>query len=138
MRGVNRLIIVGRVGRDPELRHGRTGTAWCSLSVATDRSVRQEHGWSTLTDWHRVKAFGRTAELCHERLSRGSLVAVEGPLTYETWRDDSGNSRTAAVVLADRVGNILRFGRVHKRRLDSQTFKKIADQTNRAPVNCFA
>ncbi len=103
MRGVNRLIIVGRVGRDPELRHGRTGTAWCSLSVATDRSVRQEHGWSTLTDWHRVKAFGRTAELCHERLSRGSLVAVEGPLTYETWRDDSGNSRTAAVVLADRV-----------------------------------
>jgi single-strand DNA-binding protein len=103
MRGVNHLILVGRIGREPELRHGRNGTAWCSLSVATDRSVRQERGWSTTTDWHRVRAFGRTAELCHERLRRGSLVAIEGPITYDTWRDDSGNGRTVAVVLASRV-----------------------------------
>ena len=103
MRGVNRLILVGRVGRDPELKHGRSGTAWCALSVATDRSVKQDQGWSTTTDWHRVKAFGRVAELCHQRLSRGSLIAVEGPITYETWRDDTGARRTAAVVLADRV-----------------------------------
>ena len=103
MRGVNRLILVGRVGRDPELKQGRSGIAWCSLSIATDRSVKEDQGWSTTTDWHRVRAFGRTAENCHQRLTRGSLVAVEGPVTYETWRDDSGATRTAAVVLADRV-----------------------------------
>ncbi len=103
MRGVNRVILVGRLGRDPEVRYGRSGTPWCSLSVATERSVKNGEGWEQVTDWHRVKVFGRQAEQCGARLRRGSLAAIEGPMTYDTWTDDDGVKRTTSTVYADRV-----------------------------------
>ncbi len=103
MRGVNRILLVGRVGADPELKISRSGLPWCALSIATDRSVQEAEGWTTKTDWHRVRLFGRNAERAHRRVRRGTLVAVDGPLVYETWSDDDGKRRTSARIVADRL-----------------------------------
>lgn len=102
MNGMNKIILVGRLGRDPELRESRGGTPWCTLSVATSRPRKQDGVWTEETDWHRVKAFGRQAEICHQYLRKGSVVAVEGSLAYSKSEYD-GETRYWADVLADRV-----------------------------------
>ena len=106
MRGVNRIVLVGRVGRDPELKFGKKGTPWCSWSVATERFVRDGENWVDTTDWHRIVAFGKIAERSGERVHRGDLIGVEGVLTYESWTDEEGAQRTSTRVIADRV-NVL-------------------------------
>ncbi len=103
MRGVNRIVLVGRVGRDPELKIGQKGTPWCSWSVATDRVTRVDEAWVEETDWHRVTAFGALAERCAERARRGALIAVEGCVTYGSWTDEDDITRPTTRVLADRV-----------------------------------
>lgn len=104
MRGLNRVTLLGRLGRDPELRtSAASGKAWASFSLATDRSRREGESWVEETDWHRVKVFGRDAERCGQRLSKGSLALIEGTLTYESWQDKEGVRRTSTVILADRV-----------------------------------
>lgn len=104
MRGMNRVTLIGRLGRHPELREGKTGTRWCTLSVATDRRRRDGEDWKNETDWHQVKVFGTEAEKCEQMLRSGSLISVEGSMAYEKWEDDEGKSRTAARILADKVG----------------------------------
>ena len=103
MRGLNRVTLLGRLGRDPELRTSASGTSWATLSLATDRSRREGDGWVEETDWHRVKVFGRDAERSHQRLSKGSLALVEGSISYENWEDKEGVRRTSTVILADRI-----------------------------------
>ena len=104
MRGVNRLIVVGRLGQDPELRTSKAGNPWCTFNVATNRSRKSGEQWVEETDWHRVKVFGTQAERCHEFLRRGSMVSVEGAVTCEQWTDDEGIKRSATRILAERVG----------------------------------
>ena len=104
MRGLNRLMLVGHLGRDPELRtSAEHEVSWCTFSLATGRSRKEGGRWIEATDWHRVKAFGTQAELCHRYLSKGDLVAVEGSIVYDQWTDKNGVRRTTAVVMADRV-----------------------------------
>lgn len=103
MRSVNRIVLVGRVGRDPELKMGQKGTLWCSWSVATDRVSRVDDTWVEETDWHRITAFGGLAERCAERAQKGALIAVEGTVTYGSWTDEEEVVRTRTSVLADRV-----------------------------------
>jgi single-strand DNA-binding protein len=103
MRGLNRIVIIGRLGADPELRQGKTGTAWCSFSVATNRHRKEGEAWVEETDWHDIRAFGEDAERCHKRLRRGSIVAVDGSLVYETWNDEQGQRRRRPRILASRL-----------------------------------
>jgi len=103
MRGVNRSVVVGRVGSDPELRTSKSGNPWCTFSVATDRKRKVDDQWVDETDWHRVKVFGREAEACQRFLRRGSMVGVEGSMNYEKWKDDDGRNRITPALLADRV-----------------------------------
>jgi single-strand DNA-binding protein len=104
MRGLNRTLLVGHLGRDPELRtSSRTGNAWCTFTLATGRSRRAGDGWTEVTDWHRVNVFGTQAELCHRYLSKGRLVAVEGSTVHDTWTDEAGHKHTSTLVMADRV-----------------------------------
>lgn len=104
MNGINKVVLVGRMGQDPEMRVGKTGFPWCTLSVATNRHKKVEEEWVEETDWHRIKAFGRTAELVVDRTAKGSLVAIEGNLIYETWKDaNTGENRRRAVVHCEKV-----------------------------------
>jgi len=104
MRGMNRVILIGNVGRDPEVRKSAKGESWCSFSLATNRRVRGPDGeWTDEADWHEIRAFGRTADACARFLTKGRPVAVDGSLSYSKWKDDQGNTRVNTRILADRV-----------------------------------
>ena len=103
MSTVNRLFLVGRLGADPELRTAASGQPWCRMSVATNRNKKEGDQWVEETDWHRVTAFGNLADRCVRYLRKGSLVAVEGTLTYVKFIGDDGKPVTLARVRASRV-----------------------------------
>lgn len=101
---LNKVMIIGRLGRDPELRYTQNGTPVTSLNIATDESyidregVRQER-----TEWHRVTVFQKQAENCSNYLSKGSLVFVEGSLQTRKWQDQQGQDRYTTEIKAQRV-----------------------------------
>lgn len=101
MSSVNKAIIVGRLGQDPEVRYTRNGDAVCNLSVATSRRWTDDQGEQReSTEWHRVVVWGNQAEQCGEYLSKGRLVYVEGSIRTEKWQDDQGNDRYTTKIRA--------------------------------------
>jgi single-strand DNA-binding protein len=100
----NKIIIVGYLGRDPELRYTPQGTAVCNLSVATTEKRRNAGGETEEhTIWFRVSAWGRQAEVAAEYLAKGRQVYVEGRLRLEEYTDREGNPRTSAEVNASDI-----------------------------------
>lgn len=91
---VNKVIIIGRLGRDPEMKYTSSGTAVVNFSLATNHYMKDKDGNnSEQTDWHNVVAFGRTAEVAGEYLSKGRLVYVEGRLQTRSWDDQNGQKK---------------------------------------------
>jgi single-strand DNA-binding protein len=104
MLGVNKVILVGNLGADPEVRYSGTGTAVTNFRVATSENwTNKEGGKETRTDWHRVVAFGKLAEICAEYLSKGKQVYVEGKLRTRSWDDKEGNKRWITEVVASNM-----------------------------------
>ncbi len=104
MRGVNKVILIGRLGRDPEPRMTAGGTKVSSFSLATDRYHPGNGGDAEkTTDWHRVVAYGKIAEQCNQYLTKGRLVCVEGSLQTRSWEKAPGDRRYATEVVAARV-----------------------------------
>jgi single-strand DNA-binding protein len=102
MAGVNKVIIVGNVGRDPEVRYTQTGKAVASFSVATSERFQDKEGQpQERTEWHRVVAWGRLAEICGEYLRKGKQVYVEGRLQTRDWEDKDGHKRYTTEVIAN-------------------------------------
>lgn len=100
MASVNKVIILGRLGRDPEPRQAQ-GTAICNLAVATSRRYKDRDGnRQEETEWHRVVAFGRTAEVAQQYLQKGSEVYIEGRLRTRQWEQD-GQKRYATEIIAE-------------------------------------
>lgn len=103
-RGVNKVILIGRLGQDPELRYTGNGTAVCNLSLATDSSYTDADGNQVEnTEWHRVVAWSRLAEICNEYLGKGRQVYVEGRLQTRQWEDRDGNTRYTTEIVARNV-----------------------------------
>lgn len=101
---LNKVMIIGRLGRDPELRYSQTGAPICSLNVATDESYQDREGNKVeRTEWHRVSVFQRAAENCANFLAKGSLVYVEGSLQTRKWQDQQGQDRYTTEIKAQRV-----------------------------------
>src|SRR5215468_9292616 len=106
MKSVNKVILIGRLGRDPELKYTGTGTPFCRFSIATDDSwtdkssgERQER-----TEWHSIVAWNKLAEICNQYLTKGRLVYIEGSLQTREWDDQEGNKRrTTEIVARDMV-----------------------------------
>lgn len=94
-RGVNKAIIVGRLGQDPEVRYAPSGAAFANLSVATSEQWRdkQTGEQKELTEWHRVVISGKLAEVAGEYLRKGSEVYLEGKLRTRKWTDQSGTEK---------------------------------------------
>ncbi len=99
-RGLNKVMLIGRLGADPEIRYTPDGTAVANFRLATDRPVKRGEQWETETDWHRVVAWRRLAEICAEYMSKGTLVYVEGMLRTRSWEDQDGNKRWVTEVHA--------------------------------------
>jgi len=104
MNGVNKVMILGRLGQDPQDLTTRDGKPYSRLSLATNYYLRNEEGRAEKkTEWHRVTVFGKKAELCKQFLKKGSPVFVEGYLsTYET-EDDAGNKKWHTSITANDV-----------------------------------
>lgn len=103
-RGVNKAILVGHLGRDPEVRYSASGSAIANVNVATTESWRDKQTGERQerTEWHRVVFFGRLAEIASEYLKKGSQVYVEGRLQTRKWQDKEGSDRyTTEIVAAD-------------------------------------
>lgn len=102
--GINKVILIGNLGQDPELRHTGSGTAVCNLSLATNESYKDRDGNRVdKTEWHRVVAWGRLAETCDQYLEKGRQVYVEGSLQTREWEDRDGNSRQTTEIKARTV-----------------------------------
>lgn len=111
MASLNLVQIIGRLGRDPELRYGQSGGAVANLNVATDESYNDRDGNKVeRTEWHRITVFGRMAENCGNYLAKGSLVYVEGSLTTRKWQDQNGQDRFTTEIKAQRVQFLDRQG----------------------------
>ncbi len=103
MGGINKVILIGRLGRDPEDRMTTGGTKVSNFSLATDRYHNSDGGAQKLTEWHRVVAFGKTAEQCCQYLKKGRLVCIEGSLQTRSWEKPPGQKHFMTEVIAARV-----------------------------------
>jgi single-strand DNA-binding protein len=106
MAGVNKVILLGHLGKDPEVRYGQSGMALCNFTLATSESWRDKDGGKQdRTEWHRIVAFGKLAEVCGEHLQKGRQVYVEGKIQTRDWQDKDGQKRfTTEVVI-----NVMQF-----------------------------
>lgn len=104
-RGINKVILIGNLGNDPDTRYTQGGSAIANISLATSTSWRDKDTGDTQerTEWHRVVFFGRLAEIASEYLRKGSRVYVEGRLQTRKWQDQSGNDRYTTEVVANEM-----------------------------------
>lgn len=103
-RGINKVILVGNLGNDPEVRYSQSGSAITTISVATSESWKDKNGEKQeRTEWHRVKFFGKLAEIAGEYLKKGSLVYIEGSLRTEKYTDKSGVEKYSTDIIASEM-----------------------------------
>ncbi|NWG13300.1 MAG: single-stranded DNA-binding protein [Acidobacteria bacterium] len=107
---MNKVILIGRLGRDPEDRVLPNGTPVANFSLATNHFRTTNGTRQQYTDWHRIVTFGRTAEQCRQYLRKGRLVCVEGSLRTRTWEKPPGERHYTTEVLAARVAFLDRQG----------------------------
>ena len=99
---VNKVILVGRLGQDPDVRYMPNETAVCNFSIATSRSYKDKAGEKVeQTEWHRIVMFGKLAEIAKEYLKKGSQVFLEGRLQTRKWQTKEGQDRYTTEVVAD-------------------------------------
>jgi single-strand DNA-binding protein len=110
-RGVNKVILVGNLGQDPEVRYMPNGNAVANITVATSESWKDPQGQKQeRTEWHRVVMFGKLAEITGEYLRKGSQVYLEGKLQTRKWKDQSGQDRYSTEVVVDQGGQMQMLG----------------------------
>jgi single-strand DNA-binding protein len=104
-RGVNKVILIGNLGNDPEVRYTAGGSAVANVSLATTESWRDKESGEQQekTEWHRIVFFGRLAEIVAEYLKKGSQIYVEGRLQTRKWQDKEGNDRYTTEIVANEM-----------------------------------
>jgi len=101
---VNKAILVGRLGRDPETRYTGGGQAVANFSVATDHSYKDRNGErQKKTEWHKIVAWGKLAEIVQQYLKKGSLVYIEGRIETREWQDKEGQKRYSTEIIASEM-----------------------------------
>ena len=105
MAGVNKVILIGNLGRDPEVRYTPDGTAVASFSIATSEEWKDKNSGEKRekTEWHRIVAWRRLGEICGEYLSKGRQVYIEGRLQTREWEDKDGIKRYTTEIVADKM-----------------------------------
>ncbi|GJM17601.1 MAG: single-stranded DNA-binding protein [Thermodesulfobacteriota bacterium] len=98
---VNKVMLIGNLGRDPEIRYTTGGQAVANFTIATTEKYTNKSGEKQEdTEWHRIVAWGRLAEICGEYLSKGRMVYIEGSIKTRSWEDKEGNTRYTTEVVA--------------------------------------
>jgi len=109
MASVNKVILIGRLGKDPDVRYTQSGTAVANFSIATSEEWKDKNTGQkqSKTEWHRIVAWRKLAELCSEYLQKGSEVYVEGSLQTKEWETNDGQKRRTTEVLAHNIQFII-------------------------------
>jgi len=103
-RGLNKVMLIGNLGADPEIKYAPSGTPIANLRIATTENRKNKDGdWEEVTEWHRVVIFGRQAEVCKDYLRKGSKVYVEGRLQTRSWDDQSGQKRFLTEIVGSQM-----------------------------------
>ena len=110
-RGVNKVILVGTLGKDPEVKQMGNGNSVANLSLATSESWRdkQSSEQKEITEWHRVVIFGKLAEIAGQYLTKGSQIYIEGKLQTRKWQDQSGADRYSTEVVVNPMGGVMQM-----------------------------
>ncbi len=105
MSGINKVILIGRLGQDPEVRYTPDGTAVANFSIATSEEWKDKNSGEKRerTEWHRIVAWRRLGEICGEYLSKGRQVYIEGRIQTRSWEDKDGNKRYTTEIVASDV-----------------------------------
>ncbi len=99
---INRVTLLGNLGKDPEIRRLENGAVVAKFSVATNENYRDKSGeWQQLTEWHDIVAWRSLAERAESTLKKGTMIYIEGKLTHRTWQDQDGNNRRTTEVVAN-------------------------------------
>jgi len=111
MPSINRITLLGHLGKDPELKYTQNGKPVCNASIATEKSWKQDDEWKKKTTWHKIVAWGKMAEALG-LATKGDLVLVEGELTQRSWENKEGVKQYVTEVLA---GVVVVIGKEHKK-----------------------
>jgi len=104
MGSLNKVMLIGHLGRDPEVRSLPSGTSVANFSLATSENWKNKEGKpEERTEWHRIVVFGKQAEICKEYLSKGRQVYLEGRLQTKEWQDKEGQKRTTTEIIAHKI-----------------------------------
>ena len=104
MASLNKVMLIGNLGKDPEVRYTQSGTAVASFSLATSERFKNKNGeWEDKTEWHNVTLWGRLAEIAGEYLAKGKTVYIEGRLQTRKWQDKDGRDRYTTEIVGDRM-----------------------------------
>ncbi len=136
---MNKVIILGRLGKDPELRYTPSGAAVCNFSVATSEAWTDKNGQKQeKTEWHRIVVWGKMGELCNQYLFKGRQVFLEGKLQTRSWDDQNGQKRYSTEINATNVqflGDRPQQGQSNQRPTDEQQMNQNQNQNNNNPQN---
>jgi len=104
MASLNKVMLIGNLGKDPEVRYTASGQAVASFNLATSEKFKNKSGeWEERTEWHRITLWGKLAEIAGEYLSKGKTVYIEGRLQTRKWQDNSGNERYTTEIVGDKM-----------------------------------
>jgi single-strand DNA-binding protein len=135
-KGVNKVILVGNLGKDPEMKYTASGAAIANITVATSESWNDKQSGEKVekTEWHRVVAFQRLAEIMGEYLKKGSQVYIEGQIQTRKWQDQNGADKYTTEIVARDMQML--GGKSDKTPAQKQAegFRKPAESTGQAPV----
>jgi len=102
MASINKVLLIGRAGKDPEIRMTGTGLTTAAFSLATGRTFTNKQGQKVdETEWHKIKALGKTAEFCRDYLHKGALLYIEGRLSTSKWEDRDGVQRSTTEIVTE-------------------------------------
>src|SRR5512143_1801040 len=104
MASLNKVLLIGNLGKDPEVRYTSNGTAVASFSLATSERFKNKNGeWEERTEWHNITLWGRLAEIAGEYLAKGRTVFIEGRLQTRKWQDRDGRDRYTTEIVGDKM-----------------------------------
>ena len=104
MASLNKVMLIGNLGKDPEVRYTASGTAVASFSLATSDKIKNKNGeWEEKTEWHNITLWGRTAEVAGEYLAKGRTVYIEGRLQTRKWQDKDGRDRYTTEIVGEKM-----------------------------------
>jgi len=122
MASLNKVMLIGNLGKDPEVRYTASGQAVTGFSLATSEKFKGKNGeWEERTEWHNITLWGKLAEIAGEYLSKGKTVYIEGRLQTRKWQDKSGNDRYTTEIVGDKMQMLSAKGDGQRRGADASS-----------------